>query len=125
MDSSAHRWYVDTTMSDLRSDRRMFMWLIPVPLCLGTALLILVGAANTPLLNELVTNVAKIGGALVMGCAFWPFKMWRKSGQELRKWNAQSMLLKQYCESPDADSDKCAEQQKKIEGWSAPTGDGV
>lgn len=125
MESGAHRWYVDTTMSDLKSDRRMFFWLMPVPIVLGTVLLLLVGLAHNPILNELVTNTAKIGGALVMGCAFWPFKMWRRSGQELRKWEAQSMLLQQYCESAAPDQARCEEQQKKIEGWSAPSGDGV
>jgi len=35
------------------------------------------------------------------------------------------MLLQQYCESSTPDPAKCAEQQQKIEGWSAPTGDGV
>ena len=128
MESNAHRWYVDTTMTDLKSDRRMFSWLIPVPFVLGIVLLILVSVVTTAypkFMTELVANVSRIGGALVMGCAFWPFKMWRRSGQELRKWHAQSMLLQQYCEGPTPDPTKCAEQQQKIEGWSAPSGDGV
>lgn len=131
MPTGSHRWYVDRTIKDLEQDRKLYLALTPVPLLLGVALLVSTavfkvttksaeGGTTTDPLANLFPVLTTGGGTLLSSALLVPLSRSRKCRSLLRKWQAQSILLQECCESDPVDEAKCAAQRKAIEDLMKP-----